>query len=110
MLLGGDLSSQGGELDLATGSMFPDSLVPPAHLPKLVGLLMVLPFGPETTQDIQGEERGAQRCVLSGPPQGGAPQGGAGKGGGPKIARFFSLSHVLSLSLLGVFSWNFGGV
>ena len=36
----------------------------------------------------------------------GVPKGGASKGGGPKFRAFSSiLSH-----LLGVLSWNFGGV
>ena len=40
-------------------------------------------------------------------------EGGAPKGGGPKISRFFSLSHTHFRSFclfLGVFSLNFGGV
>ena len=49
-----------------------------------------------------------------GPSKGGAQKGGAPKGEGPKISRFFSLSpatkFVLFFPLLGVFSWNFGGV
>ena len=46
-------------------------------------------------------------------PKGGASKGGAPKGGRPKISRFFFPSRhrfVLIVSLLGVFSWNFGGV
>ena len=49
------------------------------------------------------------------PPQGRGrppPKGGAPKGGGPKISRFFPLPPQFSffLPLLGVLSWNFGGV
>ena len=40
------------------------------------------------------------------------PEGWAPKGGGPKISRFFPSRHIFLsfFSLLGVFSWNFGGV
>ena len=50
-----------------------------------------------------------------GAPKGGAPKGGGAKKGGPlrvgaKVSRFFfPLPPQFSFSLLGVFSWNFGG-
>ena len=57
-------------------------------------------------------EKGNKGEILGGPAEGGpaegseewGPKGGAPKGGGPKISRFFFFP------LLGVVSWNFGGV
>ena len=77
-------------------------------------------MGPKNEKSGGAPKGGAPK---GGAPKGGAPKGGAQKGGaqkgggpkggGPKFRSFFSLSRHNFLSfftLLGVLSWNFGGV